>query len=438
MGILLCFAAFLIVFLAGRRSLVTGLTALLSVGYAYGILRANFPDAASHFIFDAGVLALYATQLFRHQDAAIARNSRPVLIWLAVLVAWPVLFVFLPLQDPLVQLVGLRGNIFLLPFLLLGARLQREEIAALAMRVAILNLLVFAVTAVEYRVGIEPFFPHNANTDLIYHSADVVNGEYRIPSTFTGSHAYAGTMVTSMPFLLAAWAMADVTRRRRVLLVVAMAASILGTFAAASRSHLIVLAVVMIAAFFSARVSAGARAVLIVVMALIAIIVLAQERLQRFTSLQDTTYVTERVGGSVNNSFWELPLQYPLGNGLGGGGTSLPYFLQDRVKDPVVMENEYARILLEQSPLGLCLWVAFIAWFASRRFSPDRVNWQLGEHMAWIACLLYFGTALIGIGLLTSIPQTMFFLLAAGWASARRPLEWERPELEPELVEAHA
>ena len=438
MGILLCLAAFVVVFLAGRRSLVAGLTAILGVGYFYGILRANFPDPASHFIFDAAVLALYATQLFRHQDPETNRNTRSVLLWLTLLVAWPVVLVFLPLQDPLVQLVGLRGNIFLLPFLLLGARLRREDIATLAARVAILNLVVFAVTAVEYRMGIEPFFPRNANTEIIYHSADVGTGEYRIPSTFTGSHAYAGTMVMSMPLLLAAWGFAETSRRRRTLLVCAMAASILGTFAAASRTHLIVMTAVIVAAFFSARVSVGARAVLVTVMALISVIVLTQERLQRFTSLQDTSYVSQRVGGSVNNSFWELPLEYPLGNGLGGGGTSLPYFLQDRLRNPVVMENEYARILLEQSPLGLCLWAAFIAWFVSRRFSPERASWELGEHMAWIACLLYFGTALIGLGLLTSIPHTALLLICMGWVSARRPPPLEQAAPEPEWIGAQA
>ena len=57
---------------------------------------------------------------------------------------------------------------------------------------------------------------------------------------------------------------------------------------------------------------------------------------------------------------------YPLGNGLGGGGTSVPYFLQDRIRNVVVMENEYARILLELGIPGLCMWGVFIGWIFTR------------------------------------------------------------------------
>lgn len=433
MGILLCLVAFIVAFIAGRRSLVAGLTAVLAIGYAYGIVRANYPDPASHFIFDAAVVALYATQLFRRQPPDIVRNTRTLMLWFMLLLVWPAIMLFVPLQDAMVQLVGLRGNIFLLPFLVLGARLRREEIARLAFGLAILNLIVFAVTAVQYRIGIEPFFPHNSNTEIIYISADVgTGGQYRIPSTFTGSHAYAGTMVMTLPFLLGAWAMAETTRRRRTLMICASIAAILGVFAAASRVHTIALAAVLAAAFFSGSIAPGARALLFSVISGVGIVVLGQERLQRFTTLEDTSFVSQRITGSFNSSFWDLLFQYPLGNGLGGGGTSLPFFLQDRVRDRVTMENEYARILLEQSVIGLCLWIAFIGWFVSRRFSAARTSWRMGEHLAWIACCLYFGSAFIGIGLLTSIPQTALLLICAGWVSSRAPAEWTQLDREAE------
>jgi len=51
---------------------------------------------------------------------------------------------------------------------------------------------------------------------------------------------------------------------------------------------------------------------------------------------------------------------------LGGGGTSIPYFLQDRVKDPVAIENEYGRILLEAGIPGLLIWLIFIFWTVAR------------------------------------------------------------------------
>ena len=91
------------------------------------------------------------------------------------------------------------------------------------------------------------------------------------------------------------------------------------------------------------------------------------ERLQRFRSLQDPEFIAQRFGDSVNVSFLELVRKYPLGNGLGGGGTSVPYFLQNRIRNVVVMENEYARILLELGIPGLLMWVLFIGWVFTRR-----------------------------------------------------------------------
>ena len=78
-----------------------------------------------------------------------------------------------------------------------------------------------------------------------------------------------------------------------------------------------------------------------------------EERLQRFRPLQDPGFIAQRIVGSVNRSFIELVRRFPLGNGLGGGGTSVPSFLQDRIRNPVMMENEYRGILLELGLPGL-------------------------------------------------------------------------------------
>ena len=431
-GIVFCIAAFLLALAAGRRSLTAGISAVLFVGYFYGITRANFPDAASHFIFDSAVLALYLTQIFRTQPASERQRTRAVQIWTMVLMAWPIVMMLIPIQDYLVQLVGLRGNIFLLPFLLIGSRLKSEDIGRIALTLAVLNLIAFAFAGTEYAIGIERFFPHNANTEIIYRSSDVgSDNQFRIPGPFSGSHAYAGTMVLSLPFLMGAWAAKGTRFGRRLLLVAGMLAATLGVFAAATRTHTVVLAVVMVGAFFSGSISAATRMFLLAVAGVLAGIVLSQERLQRFTSLKDTEVVSDRVTYSVNSSFWDLLTQYPLGNGLGGGGTSLPYFLQDRVHGGVVMENEYARILLEQSSIGLCLWVTFIGWFVTRRFTAARLSWGLGEHMAWIACTMYFATALLGIGLLTAIPQSALMFMCMGWVAAKRA------EAEPEYEEVY-
>ena len=64
-GISLCVVVFLIAFFAGRRSLVSGLAVVLVVGYAYGLTRANLQDPATYLMFDAAVVGLYLSELWR-------------------------------------------------------------------------------------------------------------------------------------------------------------------------------------------------------------------------------------------------------------------------------------------------------------------------------------------------------------------------------------
>ena len=126
--------------------------------------------------------------------------------WLALLVGWPVLLFFLPVQDPLVQLVGLRGQIFFLPFLLVGAMLESEDYYVLAKWLAVLNLVAFAFAVAEYFKGLEGFFPGTPIPTTIYSSNDIAGyTQYRIPSTFVTSASYSGVMVLTMPLLLNAW-----------------------------------------------------------------------------------------------------------------------------------------------------------------------------------------------------------------------------------------
>src|SRR5205085_2288080 len=121
----------------------------------------------------------------------------------------------------------------------------------------------------------------------------------------------------------------------------------------------------------------------LVIMVVIGMVAAGEARLQRVTELQDTEFVKNRVVGSVNMTFFELAATYPFGNGLGGGGTSIPYFLQDRIKNQVVMENEYARILLEQGIFGPCLWAAFIIWLLTRQRGKRFDPWSNGRRLAW-------------------------------------------------------
>jgi hypothetical protein len=85
------------------------------------------------------------------------------------------------------------------------------------------------------------------------------------------------------------------------------------------------------------------------------------------------------------------------------------------------MENEYARIMLEQGIAGLLIWILFILWLLTHRRERRPDAWYLGRRLAWVSCAVYFMIGLTGTGLLTSIPQSGLFLLLVGWVGARQP-----------------
>lgn len=432
-SIALCLLAFAFAYAAGKRSLFLGLATVFTVGYFYGILRANVPEPSSHFIFDAAVVGLYVTQFARRPAPGEHRSQQLLRLWVGVLIAWPVILFFVPVQSYPVQFVGLRGNVFLLPFLLLGGRLRDEEVNRLALWFGVLNLVAAAFAGAEFFLGVERFYPRNEVTDLIYRS--VVDENFtnpdriqalRIPATFTSAHAYAGTMVLTLAYLVGAWALKrERGRWERRFVYAAMAVSTVGVFAAAARSPVIILALMLVTVFVTVRLRAQAWAFLLVMLAGVGWVVSSEARLQRFMTLQDVEFVSERVSWSVNDSFVQLLTEYPLGNGLGGGGTSMPYFLASEVSPPsYYMENEYARIVLEQGVLGLCLWLAFIAWLFTRPHIRRSDPWYVGRRLTWVVCAAFFATGMIGKGLLTSIPGTALMLLGAGWIAVRRP-RWQ-------------
>jgi hypothetical protein len=428
MSVLLCLLSFGMCFMAGRRSLVSGLVAVFGVGYFYGITRANVPETFSHFIFDAGVVGLYTAQLFRQLSPSQEFQIRSLRPWLELLIVWPLLLFALPTQDLLIRLVGLRGSIFLLPFLLLGSRLDSDERYRLALCIAILNLMAFAFAGAEFFLGLEKFFPHNQMTKLIYASNDVgMQTAYRIPSSFANAHAYGGTMVVTLPFLLGAL----VQERRRSwhiqLFAMGLVAAIFGILMSASRTHFVVASFVIIVTTFSLRSRLGFVLGWIILVGAVGWVVSGEERLQRFTQLGDTSMVSDRIAGSVNMNILEIAAKYPFGNGLGGGGTSIPYFLQDRVENPIFIENEYARIMLEQGILGLIIWIAFILWVLTRRDENRLDSWYLGRRLARLVCAAFCMAAVTGTGMLTAVPQTCLFLLLAGWVAARQPVTAEQP-----------
>lgn len=403
-------------FLAGRRSLVTGLAFVLSVGYAYGIVRANLVHTLTHLMFDGAVAGLYLAQMFAATSAQHRRLTANLRLWVAVLIGWPTFLLAVSMGNtPLVEIVGWRSNVFLLPFLLLGVRLTREDLYTLAKVLSVLNIMAAVLAFAEFTFGLQAFFPANALTEIMYRSTVLDDrSAFRIPSSFSSAHAYAGTMVLTLPLLVGAW----IQRRKdgwHYAFGLAIVCSLLGVFMAAARIHTVVAGLLMLVATFSSGMRSVQRFRWAIAMAVVVYIVGGDARLQRFTTLSDTAMLAERLSGSINEGFFEVISDYPLGNGLASGGTSVPYFLQDQlVRSNTVIENEYARIALEQGWPGLLLWVGFIAWALTRRAARTTKESALPRRLAWVACAAFLGSGLIGLGMLSAIPQTTLMLLLLG------------------------
>ena len=416
-ALILCIAGALAAFFVGRRSLGAGILVVVAVGYGYGIVRANLVSTFSHFIFDITLVGLYASQFVANKQKQPASSHSSLNMWMYILMGWPLLMLFMPFQPLLVSIVGLRGNMFFLPAVFLGSRLRSEDLRRLALGLAGLNLIALAFGIAEYFKGIEPFFPYGPMTVTMYNSIDSA-GASRIPSIFQNAHTYAGVMVFTVPILFGAWALSGADRWRKIPLLLGMAAAFIGVLMAATRQGIVMAA--MLVAITSVSGKLGPLKRVVWALAIVAVIWSAvhNERWQRYKEL-DTESVQDRIAGSVNRTFWEVLVEYPMGNGLGGGGTSIPYFLASQVNRPVEVENEYGRILLEQGVVGLMLWVGFLAWFVTNRVTFVKDEWLTGRRMAWYLCILTFLTAAIGNGMLSSIPNTFLFLLCVGWTSVR-------------------
>ncbi len=411
----LCLFAFLASYLAGRRSLGKGLVAVLVFGYFYGIVRANLLTAYAHFIFDAAVLGLYLSQLWNSLDLKGNKRSRAVLLWTVLLIGWPVLLVAMPFQPLLVSLVGLRGNIYFVFLLLLGARLKGKDLVELSLGLAVLDLIALAFGIAEYVLGVPKFFPLSPVTMIMYSSRDVAGGFLRIPSVFSNAHAFGSMMVASVPYLIGLWT----SRERgiyRFLAMIAIPAALIGMLLSATRTNFVVGCAMVGFVLFTTKMKAQHRFLFVLIIAAVGVVALRDVRLQRFKTLDDTDYVTDRIAGSVNRGFWEILVEYPMGNGLGGGGTSMPYFLEGQVKNPIGMENEYARILSEQGIIGLLLWLSFLIWFfRNYRTAFAQGCWMVPRRLVWCMTAFAFATAWIGTGTLTAIPGTFLLLLGMGW-----------------------
>lgn len=409
LAILISFAG---TYYAMRRSPVYGLICLLIVGYFYGILRANLQNAFSHFIFDAALAAFYWRFPWKQMTIEDRTRTGSIRTWTWILMFWPILLAFVPLQPLPVTIVGLRGALLFLPMLCVGSRLASEDVRRLATALAVLNVVALLFALAEYQIGLERFYPKSAVTWIMYRSVDGA-GRYRIPAIFTSAHAFGGMMVDSLPLLLNGWTNGR-SKKARVLMLIGIAAAMAGILLSSTRLNFVLGGTILVVTLLTSRMGAGTRFVWVSLLLIAAAVALNNDRFSRFKQLDSST-VSERVAGSVNASFFDILYEYPLGNGLGGGGTSMPYFLQGMISHPMQIENEYGRILLEQGLAGLLLWLAFIVWYLLRRTPFAASEWKVARRSYWVLYLVGFGSASIGVGLLTNIPGSYMMLLMMGW-----------------------
>jgi hypothetical protein len=222
-------------------------------------------------------------------------------------------------------------------------------------------------------------------------------------------------MVGSVPLLIGALVQESRHGWRRKLLYVALGASAVGVFLSGSRSQAFGLFIMVLAITAAGRVRNFPRFGWIAMIGFVGLVILSSTRMQRFLTLDNSRYLKTRISGSVNENLIELAIEYPMGNGLGGGGTSMPYFLQSQVRNLVTVENEYGRIMIEQGLPGLALWIWFMLWTLTRPLPRRSENWYLGRWLGRVALGVGFAFATGGTGLFTSIPGTALLLFYAGW-----------------------
>jgi hypothetical protein len=424
-GAALCALAFLSSYLLGRRSLMLTLLCTLAWGYFYGILRANVLSPASHFIFDCSLIGCYLSQLFRRVPLETRLRGGALSDWVLTIFAWTFLIALIPFQTPLVTLVGLRGNFLFVPVLLLASRLSESEFRGVGVGLALLNLVSFGFGFAEYTIGVEAFYPMSPVTEIIYRSRDAGGGNYRIPATFANAHSYAGAMVSTLPVLFTITGLSYAPNWQKLFCIAGATTAMFGVLFANTRTNFVLSGFVLVTFLLMGKMRFTLKALLVSVIGIVIVVALSNERFQRFRSLENTDMVAGRIAGSVNRSFIEVLTEYPMGNGLGGGGTSVPHFLAHQVRHAISVENEYARIALELGIPGLILWVSFIAWLLIRGFTNyPNDPWKSGRRLVWLLLTFGFGMSLIGTGMLTGIPGTMMTFIWAGWLITKpQPLD---------------
>ena len=409
--------ALLGVFTLTLRSLGLGFLGLFAVGYFNGIIRANFLGIYTTFMFDAGLLGLYAGFLASRPKDASAVWATPTGQWVIALIAWPALLVLIPVNDFLVQLVALRATVWFLPVLLVATRLQADDLAVITRGLAVLNVVALIVGVYIYRNGVAALYPENAVTKIIYMSRDVAGYEHhRVPSTFLSAHAYGGAMLFSLPFLFEFVFARRVPAQDRALAVVGVVAAVAGFLMCAARQPAAQFVVVAIVAWVVSRFHPSIGLIAVLLVGVTIAVGTTDERLSRSTDFGDVASVSERVRGGTNDTFFDLMVEYPAGAGMGSSfGTSVPFFLADRAPKAIGLESEFCRILVDQGLIGLGLWLAFLGWLLCRP-PPHRLDtgWGFGVVFMFALAVTNWATAFFGAGTLSAIPGSVLMLTQMG------------------------
>jgi O-antigen ligase len=382
-------------------------------GYFFGFLKANFVDSAGHFIFDSSTFGFYLALILNFQKIQDPFAWKSVKPWLIILVFWPIFMSLIPIQHYLIQLVGLRGNILWLPMLLVGAVMDGKAKSIFSMALVLLNCVALGFAVAEYIIGVEFFIPTNQATTIVFNSNDIVGNQLRIPSIFANAHSYAGSMVATVPWLLGELIDNRKNPLKSYFLILGLVACVLGVFLAGPRQPVVVLGLVIALFLLMGRINLAFLICLLVVGSVGSYFVYQNERMQRFMQLQDYELVQARMGMSFNSYFFDLALNYPMGNGMGAGGTSIPFFLQAYLTNAVGLENEYSRILLEQGLIGLGIWIAFIIWLVLRKIDRKDPAYAT-KKICWIYSVVVLLTSWIGVGMMTTVPGTVLLMLAIG------------------------
>lgn len=398
------------------RSLGHGLGLLLAFGYFNGLIRANFLGVATTFMFDMAVTGVYAGVLLTQWPRLRAVLQTRLGLFTVLLMGWPLLLSFVPVNHLLVQFVALRATVWFLPMLLVGVLLGPVDLDRLARWAAVLNCLSFVVGLYTFQFGIESLYPHNAVTDIMYRSSDVTGGYHRVPATFMSAHLYGGTMLFSLPLVLELLVRRTGSLTDRWLGAAGAAAAVAGVLMCAARSPVVIGVLAAGVYWVLAGMSARAGVGLALLAAVGTYLVATNDRLQRVTELADVEAVAERAYGSNNEGFVELFTEYPFGAGMGSSvGTNIPFFLAAEAPKQIGLENEYSRILVDQGWVGLIGWLAFVGWlFAAPPLFAGRRLWADGRKLMYAFCLVAWATAYIGNGLLAAIPAAVMLLLFMG------------------------